>query len=173
MTLQSGDAACLAAWERICEASRREFEAIYTRLGVSVSERGESFYNPMLAGERSAARRAAVCHGLGGAELNRAGCLRKRLGKAHPFFCCLVVEYRQQLTLAWHRLLPAVPGVVAELKEKGVAEVSDGATCVFVEGSEVPLIVQKTDGERGSCCHGKRARVQLTLASTSCLQRAV
>jgi arginyl-tRNA synthetase len=39
--------------------------------------------------------------------------------------------------------------VVEELKEKGVAEVSDGATCVFVEGCEVPLIVQKTDGGFG------------------------
>jgi arginyl-tRNA synthetase len=39
--------------------------------------------------------------------------------------------------------------VVEELKEKGVAEVSDGATCVFVEGCEVPLIVQKSDGGYG------------------------
>lgn len=46
--LQSGDPACLAAWSRICDASRREFEKIYTRLGVTLTERGESFYNPML-----------------------------------------------------------------------------------------------------------------------------
>jgi hypothetical protein len=43
----------------------------------------------------------------------------------------------------------AASDVVEELKEKGVAEVSDGATCVFVEGSEVPLIVQKSDGGYG------------------------
>jgi hypothetical protein len=48
---QSGDEECLAAWGRICEASRKEFQAIYDRLGVTLTERGESFYNPMLKGE--------------------------------------------------------------------------------------------------------------------------
>ena len=49
--LQGGDPQSEAAWRRICEASRREFEAIYERLGVAgLQERGESFYNPMLPG---------------------------------------------------------------------------------------------------------------------------
>lgn len=87
--LQSGDPACIAAWKRICEASRREFQAIYDRLGVELNERGESFYNPMLK------------------------------------------------------------DVVGELQEKGVAVESDGAQCVFIEGKEVPLIVQKSDGGFG------------------------
>jgi hypothetical protein len=39
--------------------------------------------------------------------------------------------------------------VIDELREKGVAVESDGATCVFVEGKEVPLIVQKSDGGYG------------------------
>lgn len=46
--LQAGEASHVAAWERICEASRREFDAIYKRLGVQITERGESFYNPLL-----------------------------------------------------------------------------------------------------------------------------
>lgn len=49
--LQSGDEECLAAWGRICAASRKEFQAIYDRLGVTLNERGESYYNPMLKGE--------------------------------------------------------------------------------------------------------------------------
>jgi arginyl-tRNA synthetase len=48
--LQGGDEASLAAWRRICAASRKEFDAIYARLGVELTERGESHYNPMLAG---------------------------------------------------------------------------------------------------------------------------
>jgi arginyl-tRNA synthetase len=48
--LQAGDEACLAAWRSICAASRKEFAAIYDRLGVTLTERGESFYNPMLKG---------------------------------------------------------------------------------------------------------------------------
>ncbi len=47
--LQGGDPAATAAWKTICAASRVEFEAIYDRLGVSLVERGESHYNPLLA----------------------------------------------------------------------------------------------------------------------------
>jgi arginyl-tRNA synthetase len=47
--LQAGDPDHVGAWKRICEASRREFDAIYQRLGVVIQERGESFYNPRLA----------------------------------------------------------------------------------------------------------------------------
>ena len=45
-----------------------------------------------------------------------------------------------------------LPSVVAELKEKGLAEESEGAVCVFPEGFKnkegepLPLIVQKSDG---------------------------
>ncbi|KAJ3341354.1 hypothetical protein HDU93_004990 [Gonapodya sp. JEL0774] len=48
--LQSGDPGSIRRWQRICDASRREFQAIYDRLGANIQERGESFYNPMLAG---------------------------------------------------------------------------------------------------------------------------
>ncbi|MFO0791696.1 MAG: arginine--tRNA ligase [Pirellulales bacterium] len=37
-------------------------------------------------------------------------------------------------------------GVVKDLAEKGLAKESDGAICVFLEGHEVPMIVQKQDG---------------------------
>ncbi len=33
--------------------------------------------------------------------------------------------------------------------ERGVAEESEGAKCVFVEGANIPLIVQKSDGGFG------------------------
>ncbi len=47
--LQAGDEACLAVWRRFIEISRREFERVYKRLGVSFDLwRGESFYQPML-----------------------------------------------------------------------------------------------------------------------------
>jgi arginyl-tRNA synthetase len=46
--LQSGRPEYVEAWQRICDASRREFEKIYKRLGVTIQERGESFYNPFL-----------------------------------------------------------------------------------------------------------------------------
>jgi arginyl-tRNA synthetase len=87
--LQSGDAESIQAWNRICDASRREFQKIYDRLDVSLQERGESFYNPLLK------------------------------------------------------------ETVDSLLQSGVAEISEGATCVFVQGHSIPLIVQKSDGGFG------------------------
>lgn len=46
--LQSGDPVSRHAWELLCEQSRREFQQIYDRLDIRLSERGESFYNPCL-----------------------------------------------------------------------------------------------------------------------------
>mmetsp|Transcript_4226 Transcript_4226/g.7721 ORF Transcript_4226/g.7721 Transcript_4226/m.7721 type:complete len:596 (+) Transcript_4226:519-2306(+) len=88
-TLQDGDPESMASWNKICDASRKEFQAIYDRLNVSLIERGESFYNPMLT------------------------------------------------------------KTAEELEQNSVAQVSDGALCVFVEGSEVPLMLRKSDGGFG------------------------
>ncbi len=51
--LQSGGEMELQAWRTIVEETRRHYQPIYQRLGVMLrkeDERGESFYNPMLAG---------------------------------------------------------------------------------------------------------------------------
>ncbi|CDM96126.1 arginine--tRNA ligase [Arthrospira sp. O9.13F] len=47
--LQSGSEDSRRAWELLCDQSRREFQQIYDRLDIKLTERGESFYNPMLA----------------------------------------------------------------------------------------------------------------------------
>ena len=39
-----------------------------------------------------------------------------------------------------------LPGVVEELRRRGVARESQGAVCVFLEGQPAPMIVQKQDG---------------------------
>lgn len=46
--LQSGDEAARQAWQLLCDQSRLEFQKIYDRLDVAITERGESFYNPLL-----------------------------------------------------------------------------------------------------------------------------
>jgi arginyl-tRNA synthetase len=46
--LQGGDAGALRAWRLLCDQSRREFQRIYDRLEIRLTERGESFYNPHL-----------------------------------------------------------------------------------------------------------------------------
>ena len=46
--LQAGDKEARYAWQLLCEQSRREFQVIYDRLDIKLTERGESFYNPFL-----------------------------------------------------------------------------------------------------------------------------
>jgi arginyl-tRNA synthetase len=49
--LQSGDPDSLKAWKLLCDQSRKSFEEIYAILDIqNLQERGESFYNDMLAG---------------------------------------------------------------------------------------------------------------------------
>ena len=48
VALQGGNTNSLKAWQKICEISRFEFQAIYDRLNIDVNERGESFYNSIL-----------------------------------------------------------------------------------------------------------------------------
>lgn len=48
--LQSGNAETLNAWKLLCDQSRKSFDEIYKLLDISnLQERGESFYNNMLA----------------------------------------------------------------------------------------------------------------------------
>ncbi|MEC4983048.1 MAG: arginine--tRNA ligase [Oscillatoria sp. PMC 1068.18] len=46
--LQAGANDSRHAWELLCDQSRREFQVIYNLLAVELTERGESFYNPLL-----------------------------------------------------------------------------------------------------------------------------
>lgn len=46
--LQSGEKEAMHAWKLICDVSRKGFQEIYDIMGVRLTERGESFYNPDL-----------------------------------------------------------------------------------------------------------------------------
>ena len=48
--LQAGAEDTIHAWKLLCEQSRQEFQVIYDLLHVKLTERGESFYNPLLPG---------------------------------------------------------------------------------------------------------------------------
>lgn len=49
VALQGGDKKTLKAWEIICDISQKAYQEIYDLLDVKIIDRGESFYNPMLA----------------------------------------------------------------------------------------------------------------------------
>lgn len=44
VALQSSDPNSVKAWNFICDVSRKEFQKVYDRLDINVTERGESFY---------------------------------------------------------------------------------------------------------------------------------
>jgi len=48
VALQAGEPITQQAWQLLCEQSRREFQRIYDLLDIKLTERGESFYNPLL-----------------------------------------------------------------------------------------------------------------------------
>lgn len=50
VNLQSGKPESLKAWKIICDISKKAYQEIYDLLEVKLTDRGESFYNPMLAG---------------------------------------------------------------------------------------------------------------------------
>lgn len=84
--LQGGDPDCLELWKKIVAISQSAFHEIYRLLDVRIEDRGESFYNPLLA------------------------------------------------------------EVVADLERAHISTLSEGAKCVFIEGIDIPLMVQKSDG---------------------------
>jgi arginyl-tRNA synthetase len=90
--LQGGDPTTRVIWQAFCHESLRHCQEAYDRMGVSLENRGESFYNDKLA------------------------------------------------------------GVVETLEQQGLATISDGAVCVFLEGFKtrqgepLPMIIRKSDG---------------------------
>ena len=48
VNLQAGNEESLIAWQLLCKQSRKEFQKIYDRLDIKLTERGESFYNKFL-----------------------------------------------------------------------------------------------------------------------------
>lgn len=54
------------------------------------------------------------------------------------------IQFDMALGESWYN--PILPRIVADLKQRGMAVVSEGATCVFIEGNLAPFIVQKADG---------------------------
>ncbi|GIW95700.1 MAG: hypothetical protein KatS3mg110_3741 [Pirellulaceae bacterium] len=56
----------------------------------------------------------------------------------------LGITFDMQLGESFYQ--PMLADVVRELQGKGLARISDGAVCVFLEGFDTPMIVQKSDG---------------------------
>lgn len=66
------------------------------------------------------------------------------LGALEGIYERLGVRFDVQLGESFYDAL--LPGVVEDLKSKGLAETSEGATVVFNEATAFPMIVQKRDG---------------------------
>ncbi len=70
----------------------------------------------------------------------------KSLGHCEEVYSKLHVNLRREDVRAESSYNDDLAEVVRELEEKGLLVESRGAKCVFVEGDETPLIIQKSDG---------------------------
>ena len=68
------------------------------------------------------------------------------LGHCEEIYDKLVVNLGREDVRAESFYNEKLPEVIKALEEKGHLQVSEGAKCVFLEGEEIPLIVQKGDG---------------------------
>lgn len=66
--LQSGDEMSLKVWHILCDISRREFQKVYDRLGVTLREMGESFYNSIIPSVLDIVRSKGIMQKSDGAE---------------------------------------------------------------------------------------------------------
>jgi arginyl-tRNA synthetase len=76
VNLQRGDDAERAAWQKLVEATRQHYMALYQRLGVELTaddERGESFYNDRLRPMVDELKSAGVLEGSDGATVSFHG----------------------------------------------------------------------------------------------------
>ena len=46
--LQQGDERTFKGWQLLCSISEKEFQRIYDRLDITIENKGESFYNPLI-----------------------------------------------------------------------------------------------------------------------------
>ena len=70
----------------------------------------------------------------------------KSLGHCEEVYDKLDVNLRREDVRAESFYNDDLPTVIEDLEKVGQLTVSDGAKCVFIEGDEVPVIVQKGDG---------------------------
>ncbi len=68
------------------------------------------------------------------------------LGHCEEVYETLGIALKREDVRAESSYNDALPSVVETLQSKALLTESDGAQCVFMEGSEVPLIIQKRDG---------------------------
>jgi len=94
---------------------------------------------------KSHARQAVVALQRGDEEAIRAweiicGISRKAF---HEVYDLLDIKLQERGESYYNPMLPAI---VADLENKGLITLSEGAKCVFHEGMRIPLMVQKSDG---------------------------
>lgn len=58
-------------WTLLCDISRKEFQKVYDRLGVTLEEHGESFYNDMIPSTIDMLAEAALISRDDGADIVR------------------------------------------------------------------------------------------------------
>lgn len=136
---QGGDEQYRAAWQKICDISRREFDQVYKRLRVTLEEKVQaSHYISASNVTQQYQPQESISFSLSG-WLNSIGDLNWISEFDELGFACLRFQGESFYN-------PYIPDVVQQLREKNLIEESEGAQVIKVDGFEIPLIVIKRDG---------------------------
>ena len=148
--LQSGDEYFREMWRKLVDITMTQNQITYDRLNVTLTRddvMGESLYNPKVW-QCCAARtyNAAVWH-----EMWRK-LVDITMTQNQITYDRLNVTLTRDDVMGESLYNPMLPGIVADLKAKGLAVESEGATVVFLdefknkEGEPMGVIIQKKDG---------------------------
>jgi arginyl-tRNA synthetase len=122
--LQGGRPESVAVWQRIVDQSRTHYQPIYDRLGIALTaadERGESFYNPMLAAVVQDLKAKGLATESDGAICAFPGGFKNKDGEPLPF----IVQKSDGAFLYATTDLAAVRHRVSELKARRIVYVTD------------------------------------------------
>ncbi|CAD2217384.1 arginyl-tRNA synthetase [Angomonas deanei] len=131
--LQSLEEDSIRVWKFICDVSRNEFNKIYTRLGVTIEERGESFYNPLIPEVLQKLEEAGQIEESDGAKL----IISKESKKINA------LDARDMTKLAGQHLVENKrsgnvyhPNLIAAMKKQGILTGEEGAEVVQLSKKE-------------------------------------
>jgi len=146
VNLQRGEPATLQAWRTLCQLSRVEFQKIYDALGVRLEERGESFYNPLLAQVLSDLDASGLLKESEGARVVYLEGYQTREGEAQPFIVQKsdggFLYATTDLAAARHRALEEKAERILYVTDAGQASHFDQVFQVARQASLVPPEVQ-------------------------------
>ncbi|KAK7195279.1 arginyl-tRNA synthetase [Novymonas esmeraldas] len=132
--LQALEEESIQTWKFICDVSRREFNEVYARLGATIEERGESFYNPYIPQVLAILEEAGQIEVSDGAKL----IVSKEERKLDSLDARDMTKLASQHLALVSRDGPSYhPNLIAAMKKAGILSGAEGEESVVLSKKEV------------------------------------